>query len=370
MLDNWPFFVWLALVMLCLGLYLRTIQYGIITGAVQVVRHDISPLQASRVKEICVQIGSRVTKGQVVARMDTVIADTQLAEAQATLTSALNTMASTEGQILSLTRTIDEKIMAAQAELARLKDEQDKDMATLAQLQKIQAERDKLFASRLIADELAVELRPEIAGLEKQVAAYPTQIARAQRTLEEEQKHRADLQKALRLEPGEDVMKAVAQKSEADAKVLQAVLDMRRQEKEACELRAESDGVVSDVEVYPGTIVTPGMPVVSVVSSPSGVIVGYLPEFRLGRVKPGDVGFAFRRGHPSLPVKVVEVVPAVESLPVKLSPISAPLGAVMRSQKVILKAEQASDLIPGEKVEIRMGSEGWAKAKRWLLSLR
>jgi multidrug resistance efflux pump len=370
MLDNWPFFVWFLLCLLCLGLYLRSVQYGIITGAVEVVRHDISPLQTSRVKEICVQVGSRVERGDVVARMDTVVADTQVAEAQAAVTSALNTMASTEGQILSLARTIDEKILAAQTDLARLKDEQEKETATLAQLQKIQAERDKLFASRLIADELAVELRPEIAGLEKQVASYPAQFALTERALAQEQKHRADLQKALRLEPGEDVMKAVVQKGEAEAKVLEAVLDMRKLERAAYELRAEEAGVVTDVEVHPGTIVTPGLPVVSIVSR-SKFIVGYLPEFRLGRVKAGDVGFAFRRGHPALPVKVVEVVPAVESLPVKLSPISAPLGAVMRSQKVILKAEQEqTDLIPGEKVEIRMGSEGWAKAKRFLLSFR
>ena len=64
------------------------------------------------------------------------------------------------------------------------------------------------------------------------------------------------------------------------------------------------------------------------------------------------------------------MVEEIAPIPAQLSPISAPLGATMRSQKIVLQTEQPSDITPGEKVEIRMESEWWAKTKRCLMSLR
>lgn len=369
LLRYWPFLVWVALTVGCVALYLRSTQYGIITGTALDIHHDAAPLQAARVKNIYVQIGSHVTNGQVVAQMDTMLVDTQVAEAEAMLASAQGTMATYQGQMLSLVRTADEEILKSQHALALQKSQQESDMAKLAQLEAIQAERDKLAKSNLIPEQLADALRPEIAWLEKQVAAYPENLATEERMLADQRKHREELQRTLHLGPEEDILKAVADKTAVEARILESVVEMRKQERETYSLRAEADGVVSDICIFPGVVAKAGQSVVSIVSR-SDLIIGYLPEFRLGRLKRGDHGYAFRIGHPTLRVKVVDIVPEVDPVPAQLSPISAPLGATLRSQKIVFKAEQPSDITSGEKVEIRMESEKWAKAKRWLLNLR
>jgi HlyD family secretion protein len=369
LLRYWPFLAWVSLSALCLLLYIRSTQFGIITASGQSIHHDVAPLQVARVKEVYVQLGSHVTNGQVVAQMDTLLVDTQVAEAEATLATAQTSMAAYQGQMLALIRTAEDEILISERALGLKKTEQESDTARLAELKSIQAERDKLFKANLIPEQLADALRPEMVALEKQVAAYPAQISAQQRLLDDQRKHRADLQNTLHLEPEEDILKAISEKAAAEARILGTVVERRKLEKETYALRAQADGVVSDIHLYPGVVAKAGESVVSIVS-PSDLIIGYLPEFRLGRLNPGDHGFAFRLGHPAVKVEVVEIVPEVNPIPVQLSPISAPLGATFRSQKVVFKTEDASDIMPGEKVEVRMASRWWAQAKHSLVSLR
>lgn len=366
---NWPLFSWLGLVILCSVLYVRTIQYGIITATGQTIQHQVSPLQTARVKAVYVQIGSHVTKGQELAQLDTTLIDVQLAEAEATLTTAENTMVGYQGQMLGMVRTVEDEILKSEHGLELEKNQMQSAAAKLEQLHSMQAERDKLFKSNLIPLQLADALRPEIASIEKEVAAYPSQIAKDEKALEDQRKHRADLQKTLRLNPDEDITKAITDKTLAETKILEAVVEMRRLEKATYCLRAEADGVVSDVALFPGVVAKAGDSVMTVVSK-SDLIIGYLPEVRLGRVQVGDHGYAFRAGRPAVKVRVANVVPEINPMPVQISPISAPLGAVMRSQKLVFQAEENSDIMPGEKVEIRMEYDWWTKAKRSLLAFR
>lgn len=360
---------WILLTAICLLLYLQSTQYGIITGSAQVIHHDAAPLQSARVKEIFVQIGAQVTNGQPIAQMDTTLVDIQIAEAEAMLASAQGNMASYQGQMLNLAKDVDDEILRSQRAIALLKNQFESDSAKLSELKTIQSEREKLFKSNLIAEELADALRPEIAALEKQVAAYPDDIAMEQRLLDDQQKHRSDVQSTLHLKPQDDIMKAVVEKAEAQAKILRSVVEMRKQEKETYTLRAPADGVVSDILVFPGTVDPAGQSVVSIVSQ-SDLIIGYLPEFRLGKLKKGDRGFAFRFGKSAESVTVVDIIPEVTPIPAQLSPISAPLGAVMRSQKIVFHPDKPMGITAGEKVEIRLGSEFWVKAERWLLNLK
>jgi HlyD family secretion protein len=350
-------------------LYVRTIQYGIITATAQVIQHQVAPLEAARVKQIFVQIGSRVTKGQPLAQLDTTLIDVQLAEAEATMATAQNTMAGYQGQMLSMVTAVDDEILKSQHGIELETNQMESSIARLEQLHSIQAERDKLFKSNLIPEQLADALRPEIADIEKAVAAYPAQIARDQKALDDQRKHRADLQKTLRLSPDDDVTKAIADKAVAEAKILEAVVQMRRLEKDTYTLRAETDGVVSDIALFPGVVAKAGDSVMTVISK-SDLVIGYLPEIRLGRVKIDDQGYAFRAGRPAVKVRVANVVPEINPMPVQISPISAPLGASMRSQKIVFQTEGPSDIMPGEKVEIRMDNDWWGKTKRGLTFFR
>lgn len=368
-LDNWPLMVWISLVVLCTALYVRSTQYGMVVGVAQNIHHDVAPLQLSRVKAIYVQLGDHVTNGQVVAQMDTTVAEMQVAEAEAMLAKEQGTVAGYQGQILAQIRGADDDILKSENAIALEKERQESGAAKLAQLQAIQSDRDKQFKSNLIPQSLAEALRPEIAGLEKEMAAFPERLSLAQRTVEEQKKHRADLQATLHLKPDEDVLKAVSERTSAQLKVLSDLVEIRRREKDAYTLRSGSDGVVSDIFVLPGVVAQPGERVVSVVSK-SDLIIGYLPEFRVGRLCVGVPGYAFRAGRPAVRVEVAEVIPEITPLPTRVSPISAPLASPMRSQKVVFKTCMPSDIMPGEKVEIRLESERWARAKRWLEKLR
>jgi multidrug resistance efflux pump len=364
-LASWPLLSWLALVALCGILYLRTTQFGIVSGTAQSIHHDVAPLQVARVKELFVHVGDPVTNGQIVAQMDTTLIDAQLAEAEASLATVQNTMATYQGQMLGLVRAADEEILKSQHALELQKNQAESDGARLAQLKSIQAERDRMSKANLIPEQLADALRPEIASLEKVVAAYPALLAMDERVLEDHRKQRADLQKALHLGPDDDVMKALAEKAAAEARVLEAALAARRLEKETYSLRASAEGTVSDILVSQGVVAKAAESVVRIVSK-SDLIMGYLPEFRLGSLRIGDPGYAFRMGRPTVKVEVVSVVPEINPVPTKLTPISAPLGVTFRSQKIVFQMKQPSDITAGEKVEIRMESEWSANLKRWL----
>ena len=300
---KWPFLAWLGIAALCSVLYVRSAQYGVLSGTVQTIKQDVSPLQTSRVKEIYVKIGDRVADRQIVAQMDTTLADVQLAQAEAKLAEARSSWEAYEGQMIGLQRTLDDDILRSQSAIQQQQSQRSSDAARLAELKSIQAERDKSFRMRLIPETQADALRPEIAGLERTVAAFPARIAEATQMLESQRIHRSHLSKSLNLGPDDDILKAVAAKRDEEMTVLRDAVEMRRRERESYSLRAVTEGVVSDIPAAPGCVVQPGGSVLKIASR-GRLIIGYLPELRLGRLKVGDQGYAFRMGRPPLKVEV------------------------------------------------------------------
>ena len=362
--SRWPFFVWLAIIAVSAYLYLKSTQYGALPGSAQTIQHDLSPLQMARVKEVSVKIGDSVTKGQIVAQMDTTIVDAQVAEAEAALAAAEGSWATYEEQMLGLVRTFDNEISSAQALIAQQKAQRDSDLAKLAELKSMQSKRDELFKSKLICEVEDDALRPETAGLAKAVASYAPLIAMYERTLERRQKDRDDLQQSLRLGPDGDVRKAIALKTAAQTEILKAVVDMKKIEKGTYSLRSTTDGVVSDIGVLPGATAKPGDIVVRVVS-PSPLIIGYLPEIRRGSLKIGDRGYAFRLTHAPAKVRVVAVAPEIDPIPPKVRPSMVAQQSVVtfRAQRIVFATEGPSDMTAGESVQIRLTSEFWARVR-------
>lgn len=365
---KWPFLVWLGIVALCSVLYVRSAQYGVLSGTVQAIVQDVAPLQTARLQEVYVKIGERVTNGQVVAQMETTLVDAQLAQAEAKLAEAQSSWASYEGQMIGLQHTLDDDVLKAQSTILQQQSQRDSDTARLAELKGIQAERNKSFQMKLIPESLANALRPEIAGLERTVAAFPARSAEAAQILESQRAHRADFCRSLNLGPDDDISKAFAAKRDVEMKVLSDAVEMRRRERESYSLRAATDGVISDIPVAPGCVIQPGGSVVKVVSK-SNLIIGYLPELRLGHLKVGDRGYAFRMGRPTLKVEVVGIVPEINPVPAQLSPISAPLGVTFQSEKIVFRADETAEITAGEKVQIRMTSDWWARTRYWAANL-
>lgn len=363
-LDRWPIAAWAVVAVVAVAFYVKSTQYGVLSGSALTVRQDLSPVETARVKAIYVKIGDSVTNGQILAQMDTTLVDSQLAEAEAALAAAEGSWASYEEQMLSLLRSYDDGIASAETAIAQQQGQMDSDSAKLAELKAMQAKRDALFANKLISEEEDDALRPEIAGLEKDVASCRDLIGMDETTLAARKKERQDLQHSLKLPPGGDVKEAIAQKTAAQAEILKTSVAMKQLERESYSLRSQADGVVSEIGIYPGVTAKPGDSVVSVVSG-SRSIIGYLPEVREGMIKVGDWGYAFRLRAPPLKVRVVADAPEIDEIPTAVRPSTAAQQSAVtfRAQRIVFTIDGPGNLVPGESVQIRLTSKFWAKLR-------
>jgi multidrug resistance efflux pump len=363
-LDRWPIAAWMAVAVIAVAFYVKSTQFGVLSGSVVTVKQDLSPVETARMKALCVRIGDSVTNGQLLAQMDTTMVDSQLAEAEAALAAAEGSWAGYEEQMLGLLRSYDDDIASAEAAMAQQQGQLDSATAKLAELKSMQAKRDALFANKLINEMEDDALRPEIAGLEKDVASCRQLIQMDETTLASRKKERQNLQQGLKLAPGGDVKEAIAQKTTAQTEILKTVVEMKKILKESYSLRAQADGVVSEIAIYPGTMAKSGDIVVSVVSA-SRSIIGYLPEVREGMIKVGDQGYAFRLRSAPLKVRVVAAAPEIDEIPTAVRPSTAAQqsSVTFRAQRIVLEVDGPGSLLPGESVQVRLTSEFWAKLR-------
>ena len=198
-LDRWPIVAWVVVAAIAVAFYVKSTQFGVMSGSAQTIKQNLSPIETARVKAIYIKIGDSVTNGQLLAQMDTTMVDSQLAEAEATLAAAESSWAGYEEQMLSLLRSYDQDITSAEATLAQQHGQLDSQTAKLAELKAMQAKRDALFANKLINEMEADTLRPEIAGLEKDVASCQQLIQMDETTLASRKKERQNLQQSLKL---------------------------------------------------------------------------------------------------------------------------------------------------------------------------
>ena len=362
--DRWPIAVWLALAVTGVFCYVKSTQFGVLSGSALMMTQNLSPLEAARVKAVFVKIGDSVTNGQILAQMDTTVADSQLAEAEAARAAAEGSWEAYEEQMLGLLRSCDDDIASAETALDQQKGRWESDSARLAELKSMQTKRDALFAGKLITEIEEDALRPEMAGLAKELNTDQQLIQMEETTLAGRKKARQDLQQGLKLAPGGDVKEAIAQKTAAQTEILKAAVEVKKLAIENCSLRSRADGIVSDIGVYPGATAKPGDNVVSVVAATRSII-GYLPEVREGMVKVGDRGYAFRLTLPPLKVRAVADAPEVDEVPPAVRPsTAAQQGAVtFRAQRIVFELDGPGKLMPGESVQIRLTSQFWANLR-------
>ena len=93
-------------------------------------------------------------------------------------------------------------------------------------------------------------------------------------------------------------------------------------------------------------------------------LIEYLLETRLGRLKPGQQGHALST-YPAVKVQVISVVPKLIKVPVQIRPIScsarSPHAVAVRS--CLLGEAPLTNITPGERGEIRMENQWWAKTQ-------
>lgn len=368
-LRCWPFLVWASAIGVVLYLQSEVVQYGIITGVVYTDEQTVAPPDTARLEEVPVAVGDRVKAGDVLARMDTSLLDAEIATEEALALEDEETFARYQESILRMARQFGADVTDAEADLAGDRLGQMQAEAELAELRRELHRREGLLSKRLIREEEVAILRPQIAALDKAVAAYPELIAIRRRAVETAKAERLNMRQWLRLGEGESVSDAIERKRKIRSLTLGGMVDVRKKARDRYILRAAQDGEVSRVYYVPGETVTAGDPVVRIVKTDRSHVVGFLRETQYMTVKVGQVVSVWReaenRKQQSSGV-VVSVSPDIQWLPELVSPIA---GQQVRGRRIKIRLTDEHALLPGETVQIVPDARTWVGTLGRLLNL-
>ena len=207
---------------------------------------------SERIREILVQEGDRVKKGQRLARLDTRLLEARLAEAEAAVEAQRQALAKLEaGSRPEEIRKVEAELQAAQAQAKAARDS----------YRRIK----RLLEQKLVSPQDEEQARSQADAAEAQVRAIQETLALL----------RAGARK-------EDIAAARAQLASREAAREQA----RRRLADA-NLHAPADGIIRNRILEPGDMAFPQTPVLTLAFVDPVWVRAYLPEPMLGRVKLG-----------------------------------------------------------------------------------
>lgn len=233
------------------------------SGIIQPIQTvNLSPKIAGQLAELFVEQGDRITKGEIIARMDNRSIQTQVSQAQANL---LNAQANLQ-RLQAGSRT--EEIASAQARLAAAKARAN---LSASRLQRNQDLANQGVISRDRLDELLSDQRATLAN-----------VAELQRQLDQ-------LQNGTR---PEDLAQAQAQVKEAQARLNAAQVQL-----DDTIIRSPFDGIITQKFSNVGAFVTPTTSAssvgsgssTSIVAAASGLeVLAKVPEVDISQIKVGQ----------------------------------------------------------------------------------
>ena len=217
----------------------------------------ITPRVTAEVIEVAVTANQSVKKGEVLVRLDARDYAARLANAKANLAQAeAGLVANTQGR-----RVQDSLIAEARAQLSA------------ATADRSKAQKDFERADKLVREGVATTARLDIA-------TASLDAARAQVTRAEAGLRAAETQIGL--------LDAERAKLEAQGQSVQAALQLAELDFDATTLRAPVDGVIGDLNARVGERVTPGLRLLSLVSSGPLWVEANFKETQLTKVTPGQ----------------------------------------------------------------------------------
>lgn len=375
---NWPFLLWLLALAFIFVFYSRNQQFGEISGSVEVVEESVVPRETARLMAVLVTPGQLVKAGDVVAQMDTHVIDAEMGVLDSTLQEAKETSSKSQRDMIAALNEAESAVQSAEADLLVRTMEQRRDAAQVEELRKELKRREGLLAKRLI-DELQVnELRPELAALEQSLVGYPPLIANCESARLSAMKQLEALQNWMRVGTNGDVSAAISNKTDSSVAIVAAEREMCVRRRQEYTLKANRTGIVARVFISVGNVVPAGTPILSIVEGKPRHVIGFLPEFRPGSFAVGQSVMLWRQNENQGGVvaqraaymAIVEAVsPAVEALPVRISPMQVQVqgGQPLRGRRVIFRLPDEHDFSPGETVEIHEIHEGWRDIQRRLV---
>ncbi len=342
-----------------------TVSY---TGqAVGFVEQDLVPRVTGTILSMPVYVGDKVTKGQVLARLDTTQLDpmvrektagvqaaregvnvasmeyeqalNMIAEARADLamtrgevqeaSALLESARQAKGAMDSGVQVAESEVRAMQAELAsasadatyqrqevqRVKLLFDQKAVSRDELQKAQAEVQKAEAAQTKASEVVGRTKANVAAAKAGVRKAEADVIAAQRKVAQaEAKVRAKEARVQSAQAAALASKSKISQSSASVGEATAGLQGAGALRALSELRSEVDGVVTQRLISPGTVVSPGQTLLKIAQVSPLRLQANVPEAELAQIKVGNTVRVTARGEKqeALTLKVTSIQPSVD----------------------------------------------------------
>ncbi len=371
-----PVLVWLGALVCVVMLFSRRSQRFEVLGIAQGPIHQIAATCPARLKNVSVRLFDTVTKGQTIAVVNTVLENEQpRALLQAQLETALAEIEhltaqkvptqdsfSAEKADRQINQISDARRFAADVESARLEILR---LTALIETDKITLEDlgwDVKITEVLVEKEAAApyeiqKIKSQYNALAKNIEENERLLEQANTALEQALERKNEYAKFQPYDPNVDeaievIRKAIVVQEKRMNELLAQLesLDTR----EVLELKAPSDGVVSQILHRPLEVVLAGEPILTVTEPNVTEIIGYATENLMNYIHEGLAVELVRNSEPSRVQiersEVTYVGPVIEQIPAQLwqNPNVPQWGRPFR-----VKAPTQMKLIVGETVGIR-----------------
>lgn len=385
-----PILVWLAAVIVVLGLFFHRARRFEALGIVQGQVRQISLSCIGRVKSVPVQLFEKVNKDQVLAVMDT-IPDNEKQLVEAELKSQLAAIIVERERLNAQLTETKEQLLADKTDREASRIEQKRRFAVdvdnirlqILQLKATIASdqillRDSAMEVKIVDGLLkrgAVEryelqkAKVQYESLAKKIKENELALKQAQTNLEQALSREKEYAEYELYQPETQlVLETIRQSIEAQEYLMDRVLEQYKalQSRESVELIAPFDGVVIPVPLQAnetprpgekmirrtGEVVAAGEPILSVIESQPSEIIGYVTETQANRIQEGMEIELVKVGEPAQIARsrITHVGPAVEQMPMRWrrNPNIPQWGRPFR-----VEAPAQMNLIIGERVGIR-----------------
>jgi multidrug resistance efflux pump len=298
--NGWPWIAWISAAIAVLFLLPGGLYRIRFYGTAERVYEYVSPLEGSRLKSLLVELGDSVQAGQLLGELSNESTEAQLLMDQA-----------------ALARTTESIRFNAE----RLKLDEAKLSAEILVLEAQWKRTEELLAKKLIAEQDAEDLRPEIEAMKQVLARYPELITQL-----------------------ETQLKAITQDL-----ALKSVDRLNQLQDRQNKLIATASGVVAEILHQPGDVVVTGDPILRISNTNTTKVIAFMTEEKNINLFEGDscrvitsTGRRVYRG-------VVKSITA----DIRKLPVFTGFGdQILRGRRIVVELNADNTLIPGEQVVV------------------
>jgi len=257
---------------------------GAVVGYTLTKSYSVAPPRRAKLKTVAVQLGATVAAGQLLAELDPIELDNELAAARAERERAIAAiqaeLAAQHRDRADVARRFALGAEGANAQFVTAEAASRAAAAELAAIDRELAEQRDLVAQHLATTTTVNALALRRAALAKQVdsAGRVLGVLRGNAS--------AATQRTTGVDPG-GAIDSVLAPLETAVRTAELRVDQLEHERQGLTLRAPTDGVVEQLPLHPGDLAGPDIPVATIVASDTARVVACIPEARASRVEIG-----------------------------------------------------------------------------------